>query len=77
MDEQERIILGIIVVISYILSPMDTAALHDTNEEIISSLFNDHDVPGSHLDVCCDLVDVGFILQYIDCSRYRLSHLKV
>ena len=69
MNEQERIILGIIVTITYILSPMDSAAFHDTNEEIITAnIFNDYGVPGSHLDVCCDLVDVGFLLQYIDCT---------
>ena len=67
MDKKERIVLGIIVIFTYIVVPIDSTAV-ETYEKIITSQLDGHDVCGSHVDICCDLVEVGFILRFIGCS---------
>jgi len=52
---QARFVPGIIVIITHIVIPTIDLTAVDTYKNTISQ-----DISGTHLDVCCDVSNVGF-----------------
>ena len=62
MGPQGRFYLGIILIITYIVIPMIDSTAVDTYKNTLSKDI----IFGTHLEVCCDIVDVSFIHGSID-----------